>query len=252
MGYLLEIYPNPLEVGQGFNVFLHIGPTEAKLNDRYTLVVTDPSGPVVIDVHTDEITTLKHDGSADLTFESVNGFQAIGHFTFFAVNESDPLNPIPSTQIEFDVVLPAPVVVSPPAPAPAPTPPAPPVVPPAVAAPVVPAPVVPAPATPSAWRFMSNGVSWITACVVVLAALVIGMGILSMPYWAVWLIAKNGNSQNGQSPPAKVEQTLPPGALDIVKGLISSGKGQTINPICTNNCSATGNLFNPESAPSKP
>jgi hypothetical protein len=73
---------------------------------------------------------------------------------------------------------------------------------------------------------MSFGVSWVAAFVVVLAALVIGMGILSMPYWAVWLIAKNGNSQNGQP----------------VSGASS---GQVINPTCKVGCSAVGNLFFP-------
>jgi len=256
MATSLTLFPNPLEVGQGFNVYLHVDATEAKQGDKYTLVITDPSAPVVIDIHMDEITTLKPDGSADLTFESVNGFQAIGRFTFFAVNESDPLNPIPSTQLEFDVVLPAPI----PAPAPAPALVS------SVAAPVlVPVPVpaaIAGPAatpqpTPSVWRCMKIAVSWAPGIALFLTLVVIGMAILLMPAWAVWLISKNGNSQHGQVPPAKVEYALPPGALEAVKGLLSgsgAGKGgeQTINPVCISNCTATGNLFNPGSAASKP
>lgn len=229
MANSLRILPDPLEVGQGFIVKLRIDAAEANQGDKYMLVITDPSAPVVIDIHTDEITT-KSGHSAVLTFESVDGFQAIGHFTFFAVNESDPLKPIPGTQLEFDVDLPAPI----PTPAPAPTPPAPPVVPPVVPTPAVATPAAStttAPSTssstsPSAWRFMSHGVSWVTAFVVVLAALVIGIGILFMPAWAIWLIAKNGNSQN-------------------VQPISASSSGQTINPTCKVGCSAVGNLYFP-------
>ena len=228
MPYSLTM-PHRLDVGQQFIVDLHISAPHAVVGEQYKLVPVPviPCETLMIDTNTVEIKATEADGSATLMFRSMNGFQVAGLYKL-AVNNSSFTN---VGEIKCYVVLPAPlpipgpvagsgatgggggtlpVIVDPDAIATA------------VAAAIASRTPTP-PTTPPARCFVSSCLSWIPPILIVLAVLVIYLGILGMPAWAVWLIAKNGNSQNGQP-------------------VTSASNGQVVNPICIYDCSAYGNL----------
>lgn len=266
MSYIFTTDPIALEVGKGFRVALLVTSPDAVDGDEYQISVDPPTAPIQFGRHTD-VLHCPAGGLGRVSFESSDGFAAAGSYKFLVRKTSDPLTVVASRDVDVAVSTPTPTLIPGPTgpqgpqgdPGPAgpqgDTGPAGPIGPQgdpgpagpqgpagaqgqagpagtAPATPAVPAPPVPQVQKSSAAELFGKAIDFMTsgmAAIIVFVMVLVIVLVLFMPAIAVWLIAKNGESQHGK-PAAAIQQTAPP--LSIT---------QTNNPLCTSNCTATDN-----------
>lgn len=102
MPYELKVNPNPLHVGEGFNVGMTITSPDNHPNDRYRLYVVTPGTEVLLDDESAEVRFVIADTPSVLIFHSIHGFSTPGQFTLGVYNLAEPGKDV--ARIDLDVM----------------------------------------------------------------------------------------------------------------------------------------------------